>query len=290
MQLQKQETRITFDKEKVDLIKRTVAEHATDSELEMFMHLANKYQLDPFAKQIWFIKYKQGDKPQIFTSRDGYLQIAHASGMFDGIESYTIDDEKGNPIKAVCIVHRKDMTRPIKAEIKVAEYKQNSPVWNKYPSAMAIKVAEVNALKRAFSISGLLTQEEIDPATLTVEPQSEPKFIARPVTISKPQAVRLFAIAKSEKSTDGFNAPSPRWTDEQLKDFLGSLGYSSSSDIKVSDYEEICEYVASHAGHFTDSPDQVKMIDLDQATLASPQADYDSEPWNAPAAVKKGGK
>ena len=164
----------------------------------------------------------------------------------------------------------------------------------KFPKNMLYARAISNGAKwfcpDVFNGQVVYSDGEIEDAPLSVEPQSEPKFIARPGTISKPQQVRLFAIAKSEKSTDGFNAPLPRWTDEQLKDFIGSLGYSSSSDIKVSDYEEICEYVASHAGHFTDSPDQVKMIDLDQATLAAPQADYDSEPWNAPAPAKKGGK
>ena len=140
---------------KIELIKRTVAKGATNDELELFTTLAKKYNLNPFAKEIWFIKYSDKQAPAIFTSRDGYLKIAHASGKFDGMESYTIDDEKGNPVKAVAIVYRKDMNRPFKAEIKVSEYKQNSPTWNKYTSAMAIKVAEVFALKRAFSISGL---------------------------------------------------------------------------------------------------------------------------------------
>ena len=40
----------------IELVKRTVAKGATDDELQMFLHLANKYNLDPFAKEIWFIK------------------------------------------------------------------------------------------------------------------------------------------------------------------------------------------------------------------------------------------
>jgi len=55
------------------------AKGATDNEFLVMMELANRYQLDPFSKQIWLVKY--GDNPaQIFCGRDGYLAIAHRSG------------------------------------------------------------------------------------------------------------------------------------------------------------------------------------------------------------------
>jgi len=153
----------SFTPEQIELVKKTVAKNATDDELQMFLHLAKKYDLDPLAKQIWFIKYKVAEAPTIFTSRDGYLKIAHDSGQFDGLDSHTIDDEKGNPIKAICEIWRKDMSHSFKAEVKFKEYGMNNrnPIWRSYPSAMLIKVAEVFALKRAFSISGLVTSEEM---------------------------------------------------------------------------------------------------------------------------------
>jgi len=161
---------LNFDRETVDLIKSTCAVNTTDTELQLFLHIAKKYNLDPLLREIWCIKY--ADKVNIYTSRDGYLKIAHMSGKLDGISSYTIDDEQGNPVKAVCEVYRKDMSKPFRAEVKFKEYfNANNPTWKKYPSAMLIKVAEVFALRRAFSISGLLTVEEIDaPAPAPTTP------------------------------------------------------------------------------------------------------------------------
>lgn len=234
-----------FTAEQKELIKKTVAEKATDTELELFLHLASSYNLDPFKKEIWFIKFKEGDKPQIYTSRDGYLKIAHASGVFNGMESYTIEDEKGNPIKAVCKVYRKDMDFPFKAEIKISEYKQNTQPWTKYTSAMGIKVAEVFALKRAFSVNGLVTSEELPETNYSVD--VTPKYI------TDAQRKRLYAIAKSENN----NSPLPRWSDEQFKDYLKNLGFESSSEItQGEEYEAICEYFGNHAGHFIDVPGQ----------------------------------
>lgn len=189
-----------LDSSKIDLIRRTIAKDSTDDEFALFMTLAKKYNLDPFAKEIWFIKY--GNKaPSIFTSRDGYLKIAHSNSSFDGIESYTIDDNNGNPIKAVCKVYRKDMGHPFCAEIKVSEYRQDSPTWKKYPSAMAIKVAEAFALKRAFSISGLVTIEEMPdkPANEQTQPIKKPQSPSAPAegTIQRRLYDRVITAAKN---------------------------------------------------------------------------------------------
>jgi len=164
-----------FTPEQIELVKKTVAKNSTDDELQMFLHLAKKYDLDPLAKQIWFIKYRSNDAPLMFTSRDGYLKIAHDSGQFDGINSYTLDDDNGNPVKAICEVWRKDMSHSFKAEVKFKEYgaKKSNPIWREYPSAMLIKVAEVFALKRAFSISGLVTSEEMEQETIPAEKNTE---------------------------------------------------------------------------------------------------------------------
>ncbi len=98
--------------EKIQTIKNTVAKGATDDELEMFLHLANRYQLDPFAKEIWFVKrpkkqkdgkgnwdYKrlpngeidyEGVEPIIMTSRDGYVKVAQSDEDFEELNSFEI--------------------------------------------------------------------------------------------------------------------------------------------------------------------------------------------------------
>ncbi len=75
-----------LDPEKLNLIKTTVARDCTNTEFELLLYLASKYHLDPLARQIWAVKY--GTEPaRIFTGRDGYREIAHRSGKFDGMES-----------------------------------------------------------------------------------------------------------------------------------------------------------------------------------------------------------
>jgi len=172
----------------MSVIKSTVAKNATDAELYMFIHLCNQYQLDPFKKEIWFIKYK--DTPTIMTSRDGYLKIAQSHPDFLGLQSQEVrandyferDPEngmikhrfasplsnRGEIVGAWAVVKRKGMDAT-SIFVNFEEYKGPShdskgklTIWGKYPSAMIIKVAEAFVLKRAFSISGLVTREELE--------------------------------------------------------------------------------------------------------------------------------
>jgi len=86
-----------WSKEQIELIKRTVAKGASDDELKLFLHLAARYDLDPFTRQIWFIKY--GDDAHIFTGRDGFLHIAHRSGAFNGMQTQLREEPIGFEIR-----------------------------------------------------------------------------------------------------------------------------------------------------------------------------------------------
>ena len=165
---------------KREVIKNTVAKGASDNELEMFMHLAKEYNLDPFQQEIFFWKYGSKD-PTIMTSRDGYLKIANQNPNFEGLDSgaiYPGDSFKKTregveheldissiskqPVGAYAVVYRSDREIPVRVVAPFKDYKKDNKVWNNYPSAMIQKVAESMSLKRAFSVSGLVSKEEMD--------------------------------------------------------------------------------------------------------------------------------
>jgi phage recombination protein Bet len=172
----------TLTPTQVELIKNSIAKGASNDELQIFLHLANRYNLDPFAKEIWCIKLSANDPAIIMASRDGYLKIANNSPSFNGIRSGVVKandhfrpanlqgevehvlakGDRGDILGAYAIVFRKDWVYPVYQWVEFSEYKGSSPPWRKYPSAMIQKVAESMALKRAYSISGLVTQEEMD--------------------------------------------------------------------------------------------------------------------------------
>ncbi|MBR1660287.1 MAG: recombinase RecT [Oscillospiraceae bacterium] len=169
---------VQWTRNEVETIRRTVADGASDSELKMFLHLSQTYGLDPFAKDLWFIK--AGGRPVIMTSRDGYLKIANRDPHFVGMDAdvvYSGDSfrktpqgvehiygtkDRGQPVGAYATVYRDDRKIPIYVYAPFKDYNKNSGTWRQYPHAMILKVAEAMALKRAFSISGLVTREEME--------------------------------------------------------------------------------------------------------------------------------
>jgi hypothetical protein len=145
------------------------------------MYLANRYQLDPILSEIYY-------SPQIkkiMTGRDGYLKIAQRNPEFEGLQSMAVHEndefeidvsnckiihkfgkgDRGALIGAWAICHRTGKM-PFLAYAPYSEYKQSTPAW-RYASAMCCKCAESAALKKQFSISGLVTTEELGTGTDT---------------------------------------------------------------------------------------------------------------------------
>lgn len=150
----------TSGEDRISLIKAKVAANATNTEFELLMYMANKYNLDPLLKQIWLVKF--GDSPaQIYAGRDGFLEIAHRSGHFDGMETVVNFDENKKPVNAICTVWRNDMSHPIKSDVLFVEYSTGQNLWKTKPAVMIVKVAESVALRKAFSVSGLYSPEEM---------------------------------------------------------------------------------------------------------------------------------
>jgi phage recombination protein Bet len=161
----------------LELIQRTFAANATADEFALFIHLAKKYDLDIFSRQIFFVKYGTGSdaKASIFCGRDGFLSIAHRSGDFDGLETEITDMEDGG-FKAICRVYSKKLSRPIIAEVYSQEYSTGKNLWAKMPRVMIGKVAESTALRKAFNICGLYSPEEIDHQPAAVEKSIKPEL------------------------------------------------------------------------------------------------------------------
>lgn len=186
--------------ENTQLIRDMFAKGCTDNEFGVFMELANKYQLDPFSKQIWAVKY--GNNPaQIFAGRDGYLAIAHRSGQFDGLQSEVSINDKGELETATAEVWRRDMSHSFKVTVSYKEYNSSTnPVWQSKPRTMLCKVAEAQALRKAFSVSGLYSPEEIDEPVRVERRRSDIEVL--PVIgdeIKTPKEIYSFAEAQIVK-------------------------------------------------------------------------------------------
>ncbi len=189
--------------EKKIIRKQFFPPNASDVDMMYCMNVAKQLGLNPILKEIYFIERKVQvngkwvSKIEPMLGRNSYLTIAHRSGQFDGIESdvriekvpkrrptgeWVYEDE----LVAEAKVYRKDMSHPIKVKVAYSEYVQRkkdgtiTQFWQKMPLTMLAKVAESQALRKAFNIRGALdfyeNIEEIDEevaATIVKEEEKD---------------------------------------------------------------------------------------------------------------------
>ena len=172
-------TQVSFSKDEIATIKNTVAVGATDNELKLFLHQCKRTQLDPFSRQIYFLK--MGGKASIQSSIDGFRLIAERSGKYAGQTTPLLMDKEGNwhevwmvagyPVAAKVGVLRSDFKEPLYAIAKWSSYAPTyngklGTMWAKMPEVMLAKVAEALALRKAFpnDLSGIYAAEEMAQA------------------------------------------------------------------------------------------------------------------------------
>ncbi|MCF6094534.1 recombinase RecT [Microaerobacter geothermalis] len=184
---------INFTSEQKSLIWEVLIQPkgGTKAEARHFIEVCEMYGLNPLANEIVFQKYetRQGPRVNFITTRDGFLKIAEKNPNYDIIQSgvvkegdqfsfdvpngvviHSFGSKRGKILGAWAVAFHKKR-KPIAVFVDFEEYfkanaaSQNerggSPIWDKFPSAMIQKTAEVFALRRQFSISGIVAAEEM---------------------------------------------------------------------------------------------------------------------------------
>ena len=160
---------------KMDLIRRSIAKDASPDELELLLYTAKSRGLDPLLRQIhgvsrWDSKLKRKTMT-IQVGIDGYRLIAARTGDYAGSDEAVFIEGDPYPVKASVTVWRfaRGQRVGFTASAYWSEYYPGDDhgfMWKKMPHVMLGKVAEAQALRKAFpaELSGLLTHEEMDQA------------------------------------------------------------------------------------------------------------------------------
>lgn len=158
---------VVEDRRSAALLKAVGLDRVPPEQRELAIAIADRYELDLMLKHVVLID----GRPYI--TRDGLLHIAHRSGQFDGME---VSDPAilnipgaGEFWSARAAVYRKDMTRPFTYAGRYPTKGGNQ----RFAPEMAVKVAEVMALRRAFDVSAPVLEErwDMDAAAIPAEPE-----------------------------------------------------------------------------------------------------------------------
>lgn len=187
---------------------------ATDADLKVFMHQAQRTGLDPFSRQIYMISrwdsQSNGYKYTIQTGIDGFRVIANRHPQYggqvgpqwcgpDGVwQDVWVSDRP--PAAARVGIIRKDWDEPVWGVAMFREYAQTkkngeyTQMWATKGAVMIAKCAEALGFRKAFpfDLSGMYTDDEMGNAS---EPGAARRRYGRAAAQSSVSAAELRGTA-----------------------------------------------------------------------------------------------
>jgi len=231
---------IEFNPEEMTVIKNMFCANATDMEFRLFIEMAKSLGLDPKKKEIYFIKYGQGEKakPTMIVGIDGYRKIAERSGKYMPGKEPSFTYKNNNLFSATAYVKRLGPDKQwheIGATAILSEYDAGQGQWKKMPHAMLAKCAESLALRRAFpsEMAGTYTEEEMEQAIEIVPNTKSAQINSKSVeTISADDARKILELIGDDL--------------EYKARILNFYKASSFQDVPASEFKTIMERVEVH--------------------------------------------
>lgn len=191
----KMDKKITFSQEEKALIwsRFVLPKKGTEDEADHFISYCEQFGMSPLLNDIVFNRFetKNGPVVQFIATRDGLLRLATQQSNYvgppnaavvkegdefeflpsEGTVRHKFGPKRGKILGAYAILkHQRfntvatfvDFEEYFKANSGLEKGKNgNANTWDKMPSAMIVKVAEVFVLKRQFPLGGIQTQEEM---------------------------------------------------------------------------------------------------------------------------------
>ena len=169
-------------------VRKYLCPRASDPEISLFLKVCQTEGLNPFAREIYLVKYSDDEPAAIIIAIDAFLKAAetcdhyvgHEAGIVlrqeDGVEfregTFMLDDEKDRLMGGWAKVYRKDRDKPFYSSVNISEYRrftrkgEPTRFWREMPATMIRNVALRHALKEAFPsrFSGLYCTAEFEPA------------------------------------------------------------------------------------------------------------------------------
>lgn len=143
---------------------------ATPEQVQALLIVADQYDLNPFTKEIYAFPSKGGGIAPV-VGIDGWLKLANNHPAFDGMDISFDDDEDNRPVSCTCTIHRKDRGHPIVITEYYAENRRMTEPWKLNPHRMLRHRAVIQAIRVAFSFSGIYSPDETEAWAGDQEPR-----------------------------------------------------------------------------------------------------------------------
>jgi len=279
-------------------VKNYLCPNAASQEISLFLKTSQSMGLNPFAREIYLIKYGADQPAAIVIAIDAFLKASESNKQYDGHEAGIIIkpkdgipefregtfmvDSDGELAGGWAKVYRKDRGKPFYSAVNMKEYLKYTRdgkvtrFWREMPATKIRNVALKHSLKEAFPnlFSGLYTEAEFEPVPEgEVPPAFEKngklnwqKFWAKAkkeLGIDSPKAHELFGVNSIKEDI----IESQGKTLEEVFDMLVELAKSPESDkVSANQIKEIKELMI--AGNY--SKDEVVKFCQDKFNVDNP--------------------
>jgi phage recombination protein Bet len=177
-------------------VKRHICPNATDQEIVVFLRMAQSLNLNPWAREVYLIKYSLEEPASYVIAEESYLKAAEQCPEYNGHEAGIIikdgagsvkyepgtlflEGEKVELVGGWARVYRKDREHPFfiavnfKECAKVTRKGELNRFWNSMPATMIRKVALSRALREAFPsrLGGMVTDAEWEDVSEELFPE-----------------------------------------------------------------------------------------------------------------------
>jgi hypothetical protein len=131
--------------------------------------------------------------------------MANNHAAYDGITFVDRIGDDGQLMAITAQVHRKDRSHPVEVTEYLAECRQGTEPWKKWPARMLRHKAAIQAIRYAFGFSGIVDPDEADrmrpSVSVTVNHHAEPTQHRR---FSRPPA--LTHVEPEDNGVEHFDA------------------------------------------------------------------------------------
>jgi phage recombination protein Bet len=300
-------------------VRKFICANASDTEIGLFLQIAKAYDLNPFKREIYLVKY--GSYPaSTIVGYETYLKRAERTGKLDGWD-VAIEGEPPEA-SATITIHRKDRGHDIKWTVYYEDAVQRTKdgavtsMWRKW-KFMLRKVAIAQGMRLAFpdELGGLpYTEEELDP---TQPPQTQVVVVDSAPLAEKIKGATPKAEQRTEsKPTDPCSAEDRRrlfgvakangYVEEDIRTAVKNLLVTddgSTKDLTVAQVNQLCALAESKnltaiditegsqpSAEPTDSDQHSDTGDVDEGRKGEPGEADDDIPFGKPEKRSKTSK
>lgn len=226
---------------------------ATNEELAALIVVAKHYNLNPFTREIYAFRAKNGGISPI-VGIDGWIKIVEAQPTYQGEEMVKgYDDEKGPDGQPLgfyyeCFMHRSDRKFPISRRQYYKECFRPTEPWQQMPTRMLQHKAYIQSARAAFGLGGIYDEDEgLTIAGTVVSAKDGPDVLP----LTAPQA----AIDESGKEkTLPINEDQLQMVREKLaitgipdNAVLENFAVEKLEDLRFHEVADVMEYLAKNS-------------------------------------------